>query len=85
MFCSSMNAAATTPATITARHICPISPCWAFGTNSPSTLPVAIGTSAPITTVTSPLSSRFVRSPPVPRMLNRSRASGPNLRSGSGR
>lgn len=84
-FCSSMNAAATTPLTITARHTCTISPCWAFGTYSPSTLPVAIGTSAPITTVTSPLSSRFVRSPAVPRMLKRSSPRGPRPASGSGR
>lgn len=85
MFWSSMKAAATTALTSTARHTCWISPCWARGTYSPSTLPVATGTSAPIATVTSPLRSRPVRSRPVPRMLNRSSPSGPSPRSGSGR
>ena len=84
-FSSSMKAAATTLLIITARQTWTISPVCAFGTNSPSTLPVAIGTNAPMATVTRPLISRFVRSPPVPRMLKRSRPSGLSGRSGSGR
>ncbi len=84
-FCSSMKAAATTPLSITARHTCAISPVWAFGTNSPSTLPVATGTSAPSATVTRPASSSADRSRRVPRRQNRSSPSGPSRRSGSGR
>ncbi len=84
-FCNSMKAAATTLLSITARHTCTISSVWAFGTNSPSTLPVATGTSAPIATVTRPLSSRPVRSPRMPCIQNRSSPSGLSPRSGSGR
>lgn len=84
-FCISMKAAATTLLIITARQTCTIRWVCAFGTNSPSTLPVAMGTSAPIATVTRPLITRFVRSPPVPRMLKRSSPSGVSGRSGSGR
>ncbi|CAM5483124.1 hypothetical protein SHIRM173S_11869 [Streptomyces hirsutus] len=84
-FCSSMKAAATTLLRITARHTCTISPVCAFGTNSPSTFPVARGTRAPSATVTSPLSSSPVRSPRVPAMQNRISRSGPSRRSGNGR
>ncbi len=84
-FCISMKAAATTLLIITARQTCTIRSLWAFGTYSPSTLPVAIGTNAPIATVTSPLIIRFDRSPAVPRMLKRSSPSGLRPRSGSGR
>lgn len=84
-FSSSVNAAATTPLTITARHTCTMGPVCALGTNSPSTLPVATGTSAPIATVTRPASSRASRSPRVPRRLNRSRPSGVSALSGRGR
>lgn len=80
-----MKAAATTLLSITARHTCTISPVCAFGTNSPSTRPVAIGTSAPSTTVTSPASSSDVRSRRVPARQNRSSPSGLGRRSGSGR
>ncbi len=84
-FSSSVNAAATTPLTITARHTWTIRPVCAVGTYSPSTLPVATGTSAPIATVTRPASSSADRSPRVPRRLNRSRPNGVRPRSGSGR
>ncbi len=82
---SSMNAAETTPATITATHICAISPVCARGTYAPSTCPVATGTSAPSATVTRPLRTRLRRSPREPRRLkniSRRSVSGP---SGSGR
>ncbi len=85
MFCNSMKAAATTLLSITARHTCTIRSVCAFGTNSPSTLPVAMGTSAPIATVTRPLISRPARSPRMPCRQNRSNLSGLRLRSGSGR
>ncbi|CAM5635656.1 hypothetical protein SALBM217S_00589 [Streptomyces griseoloalbus] len=84
-FCNSMNAAATTLLRITARHTCTIRSVCAFGTYSPSTRPVARGTSAPSTTVTRPLSTSPVRSPRVPPMQNRPSRSGLSPRSGSGR
>lgn len=84
-FCISMKAADTTLAIMMARQNWTIRLSWAFGTNSPSTLPVAIGTSAPRATVTRPLIARLRMSPPVPRRLNRSSRNGLNRRSGSGR
>ncbi len=84
-FCSSMNAAATTLLSITARHTCTMRSVRAVGTYSPSTLPVASGTSAPSATVTRPLSSSQVRSPRVPDTQKRISRSGLSRRSGSGR
>ena len=80
-----MKAADTTLVIMTARETWTMRLFSAFGTYTPSTWPVAIGTSAPRATVTSPPSSRLRRSPPVPRRLNRSSRSGLSGRSGSGR
>ncbi len=85
-FCSSMKAADTTLLIMTASETWTISAVCAFGTNSPSTLPVAIGTSAPMRD-RHQAAQQQVRAhrPRVPRRLNRSSRSGLMPRSGSGR
>lgn len=67
VFCISMNAVETTVVATIASAVWTIRLFSAFGTYSPSTRPVAIGTSAPRPTATSPPSSRARRSAPVPR------------------
>lgn len=84
-FCSNRNAADTTLASMIARQTRTIRSSCAFGTYSPRILPVATGTREPSTTVTRPLSSRPVMSPPVPWRLQRIRRSGVGTRSGNGR
>ncbi len=80
-----MNAAETTPEMMTASDTCTMSAFCAWGTYTPSTLPVAIGTSDPSATVTSPASTRFRRSPLVPNRPKRSSCLLFNGFSGSGR
>lgn len=84
-FWRSMKAAETMLVIITARDTWTMRLFSPFGTKTPSTCPVAIGTSAPIATVTRPAIARLRTSPPVPRRLKRKSRHGVNVRSGSGR
>ncbi len=84
-FCSSMKDAETTAVAMSARAVCTMRLFSPLGTYWPSTLPVAMGTSAPRTTAARPPRTRLRSSRAVPRTLKRSSAGRPTRPSGSGR